>query len=404
MGLRILQFLIISIICFSSAIAQNGTIKGEIVNGVTNSPIEFATVSLFSNADSSLVTGMISNNEGSFELLKVPNGAFYLKIDFIGLSPKLIENVVISDENPNYEIGQILLESFAKDMSEFEFVDEKELFETKIDKKVYNVSKDIGSQGGTGLEVLKNMPSVEVDDEDNISLRGDNSVQVLIDGRPTSIDASQLLKQIPASSIEKIEVVTNPSAKYNPEGMSGILNVILKKEKAAGFNGNLGLGVGYNDNVNGNGYIGLNFRKNKININTSVGYHKGTWAYSGVANRNYFNDTTYTQTMTDFGANKNNNIWYSGGIDYYLNKKNTIYLEVNGWTGGGDRFDNNHYDFYDSEKVLQSYSDRLANTDSRYFGNDINIGWQTQFDSDEHTFIIIIVNIIPIDFIININI
>ena len=391
MIIRFTQILLITIIGWTSVFGQSnkekgkGTISGKIINGSTKQVVEFATVSLFSISDSSLVTGMISNNEGAFELQGIANGNYYLKIDFIGLSPKLINNVLISDSNPKHNVGDVSLESFSKDMEQFEFVDEKELFETKIDKKIYNVSKDIGSQGGTGLEVLKNVPSVDVDDEDNISLRGDQSVQVLIDGRPSSIDASQLLKQIPASSIEKIEIVTNPSAKYNPEGISGILNVILKKEKASGFNGNLGLGYGYNDNHRGNGYLGLNFRKNKINIKTNVGYHKGTWSYSGVANRNYFSDTTYTQKMTDFGYNKNDNIWYSGGVDYYVNKKNTIYIEANGWTGKGTRHDNNYYDYYDAEKTLLSYSDRLGDTDSKYYGTDMNIGWQSEFGSEDHT-------------------
>ena len=362
-----------------------GVVKGTVSDVNTNAIIEFATVSLFKTTDSSLVTGAITNSLGEFEVTKIPHGHYYVKVDFIGYAPKIYSNVEISEAQKEVNIGTIKLSSFSENMEQFEFVDEKELVEIKIDKKVYNVSKDIGNQVGTGLDALKNMPSVEVDDQDNISLRGDQSVQVLIDGRPTSISASQLLKQIPASSIERIEVITNPSAKYNPEGMSGIINVILKKENASGMNGNLGAGYTYNDNNGFYNYVGLNFRKNKININTNVGYNQGTWNYNGVSDRNYFSDTTYTQTMVDYGWNKHKNIWYSGGLDYYVNQKNTLYIEVNGWSGGGDRFDNNHYDFYDEAGFRQTYSDRLANTTSTYYGNDMNVGWQTQFDSDEHT-------------------
>ncbi|MGE0562333.1 MAG: TonB-dependent receptor [Flavobacteriales bacterium] len=373
------------VVVFAQEEENKGLVRGIVKEKSTQLNIEFATVSLFRTNDSTLVTGGITLNSGSFEIPKVPNGNYYVKVDFIGFEPTYFNNITISNEKSEIDLGEINLASYSKNMDQFEFVDEKELMEVKIDKKIYNVSKDIGVQGGTGLDVLKNMPSVDVDDQDKISLRGDQSVQVLIDGRPSTIDASQLLKQIPASSIERIEVVTNPSAKYNPEGMSGILNVIMKKENARGMNGNVGLGYSYNSDPGYNGNLGLNFRKNKININTNFGYHQGVWSYSGVSDRNYFSDTAYTQTMTDFGFNKNKNLWYSGGLDYYMNKKNTLYMEVSGWSGSGDRFDNNHYDYFDEAKIKQSYSDRIANTGDYYRGNDMNVGWQTQFDSEEHT-------------------
>lgn len=384
---KIASFLLVMLIA-KVGIAQNtsgkATIKGKVIDEKTNSVVEFATVSLY-RLDSTLVTGAITSVDGTFQINNVEKGIYYLKTDFIGFASNYSDKINISQNKQEIDLGTIKLSSFSNDMEQFEFVDEKELFETKIDKKVYNVSKDIGSQGGTGLDALRNMPSVEVDDEDNISLRGDESVQVLIDGRPTSIPASQLLKQIPASTIERIEVVTNPSAKYNPEGMSGILNVILKKEKAVGINGNVGLGYTYNDNHGGNVFTGLNYRKNKLNIHGNVGGHMGTWSYNGVSNRNYFTDTTYTQKMTDFGSNDNRNLWYSGGVDYFVNDKNTIYVEANGWNGVGDRFDNNHYDYFDEGGVLQSYSDRPATTYNKFGGFDINTGWQAKFDSDRHT-------------------
>lgn len=390
--MKYIQFFIFSLffvcgdtILFAQSEENKGVVSGVVKDKSLQSSIEFATVSLFKTSDSTLVTGGITSVTGTFEIIKVPVGNFYVKVDFIGYEPSFFHNINITNENTLIDLGEINLASFAKNMSQFEFVDEKELMEVKIDKKVYNVSKDIGVQGGTGLDVLKNMPSVDVDDQDKVSLRGDQSVQILIDGRPSTIDAAQLLKQIPASSIDRIEVVTNPSAKYNPEGMSGILNVIMKKENARGMNGNVGLGASYNGDPGYNGNLGLSFRKNKINVNTNFGYHQGVWSYSGVSDRNYFSDTTYTQTMTDFGASKNLNLWYSGGLDYYVNKKNTLYMEISGWNGMGDRFDNNHYDYYDEDKVRQSYSDRLANTGDYYRGNDMNVGWQTQFDSEEHT-------------------
>ncbi|MBI2279912.1 MAG: TonB-dependent receptor [Bacteroidetes bacterium] len=299
---RIVQTGIFILVLLNVLFAQQiekgvGTVTGIVLENSTNKPIEFATLSLFKTSDSTLVTGGITSNTGVFEISKIPIGNFYVKVEFIGYEAKFLNDISITVEQPTKDLGQVSLASFSKNMDQFEFVDEKELMETKIDKKVYNVSKDISVQGGTGLDVIKNMPSVEVDEEDKISLRGDKGVQILIDGRPTTISASDMLKQIPASSIEKVEVITNPSAKYNPEGMSGILNVILKKEKASGFNGSVNLGYRYNGNNGYNSSLNFTYRKNKININSNVGIYTGNWNSNSTESRNFFGDTTYTQQM-----------------------------------------------------------------------------------------------------------
>jgi outer membrane receptor protein involved in Fe transport len=362
-------------------------VKGVVLDSQTKNPIEFATISLFKVADSSLVTGIISDVDGVFLLDKIPSGTFYAKIAFIGFQTSTIESIEINDNQLLKDLGEIKIASNAKDMEEFVVVEEKDIMETKIDKRVYNVSKDVGMQGKMGLEVLKNMPSIDVDEQDNISLRGDQSVKVLIDGRPSSIQASQLLKQIPASSIEKIEVITNPSAKYNPEGMSGIINVVLKKDDSSGFNGSYNAGYQYNGNNGYNTSLNLNYKQGKFNVFGSMGLSNGTWGYSGVADRNYhLIDTTFSQKLTDVGANENTNLWYTLGTDYYVNKKNTIYFSVTGWLiGAGDRFDDNHYDFMDENMNLQTYSDRYSEKTTEYGGYNYNLGWQTQFKKEGHT-------------------
>jgi len=362
-----------------------GVVQGEVKDN-SNSPVEFATVSLFKAKDSSLVTGAISDIEGKFIISKVPFGSYYAEVGFIGFETKTLPSITITKEQPLINLGNISLLSYAKNMDDFNVVEERDLIETKIDKKVYNVSKDVGAQGDNGLEVLKNMPSVDVDDEDKISLRGDESVKILINGRPSAIDPSQLLKQIPASTIEKIEVITNPSAKYNPEGMSGILNIILKKENSSGFNGSFNAGFTYNKKPGYNTSLSVNYKKNKLNVFTNIGYYKGTWGYGGIAHRKYLkNDSTHYQDLSDIGENNHNNIWYSGGADYYINKKNTIYFEASGWLGYGDRFDDNHYDFMDNLKTIQQYSDRYADKTSNYNGNNFNLGWQSEFNKEGHT-------------------
>ncbi len=362
-----------------------GIIKGIVLEKATNKPIEFATVSLFKTGDSTLVTGSITATTGVFEIANVPIGNYYVKIDFIGYEANFLNNISISNEQPSKDLGEVALSSFSKNMDQFEFVDEKELMETKIDKKVYNVSKDISVQGGTGLDVLKNMPSVEVDEQDKISLRGDKGVQILIDGRPTTISASDLLKQIPASSIEKVEVITNPSAKYNPEGMSGILNVILKKEKASGFNGSANLGYEYNGYNDYNSSFDFTYRKNKISVSTNIGLYKSYWKSTSKQNRSYFADTTYSQQILSSSLGDNNNLWFTVGLDYFINKKNTFYVQTNGWGWSGINDAKRRYNYFNEASVIESFSNRNSTSNNNNQGYGLTTGWQTQFNTEEHT-------------------
>lgn len=384
------KFLLIILLGFNfialNVEAQSGAMKGLVKDDRTKSPIEFATITLYSTQDSSLITGSISDTIGYFEINKLPNNNYYAKIGFIGFETKVISNIIIDAANPVYDFGTISLTSFSENMDEFEVVEEKDLIETQIDKRVYNVSKDISAQGKTGLEVLKNMPTIDVDEQDNISLRGDQSVKILIDGRPSSMNPAQLLNQIPSSSIEKIEIITNPSAKYNPEGMSGIINVILKKEKASGFNGNYYVNYSYNDYNNGSNGLSLSFKKNKVAITARIGYFKRTWRNYGVDNRTYLtNDSLHYQQLIDTTVTKFGNPWYFVGMDYSINKKNLLYFESSGWTGTDYRYNYNHYDFSDNNNVIQNYSNRNSVNSEPYYEYYLNAGWQSQFKKEDHT-------------------
>lgn len=385
------KFLLVLFLCFTfvSIKAQSGTLKGNIVDERTRSAVEFATISLFTVSDSALITGAITDSLGHFEINELDNDSYYAKIGFIGYKTMTVNSVAISKANPVYDLGTFPLPSFSKNMDEFNVVAEKELVEIKIDKTVYNVSKDPASQGGNGLDALKNLPSVDVDIEDNISLRNDNSVTILIDGKPSPIPASQLLKNIPSSLIEKIEVITNPSAKYNPEGMSGIINVVLKKEKAVGFNGNTNLSYGYGDGnlPRYNGSLSLNYRKKKLNIYGRMGLFQGAWGGKGTTNRIYnTNDSLFYQDLNFDRKNSYAGFNYSAGIDYFVNDGNTFYIEFDGWNGGSEGLTNNQYDFFDNNRVLQNYSRRITDRSNTWGGLDVNVGWQSEFDEDgEHT-------------------
>ena len=382
---RILKTTILLLVSFGSFFSQQvGQIKGVVKDVESEKPIEFSTVSVFNVSDSTLQTGVVTDVNGLFLIDQVPFGNYYVKIEFIGFAPFVIKDIAVSEQMQVIDLAEIKLAAFSKNMDQFEFVDEKELMETKIDKKVYNVAKDISVQGGTGLDVVKNMPSVEVDEQEKISLRGDKGVQILIDGRPSTVSPSQLLKQIPASSIEKIEVITNPSAKYNPEGMSGILNVITKKEKASGFNGSVNGGYQYNQNHGYNGSLDLTYRKNKISVHSNVGIWKGMWKSTASENRSFFKDTTYTQEMLSGGEGDNMNYWYSVGLDYFINKKNTVYFQTNGWAWQGLYEGIRRYNYIDYTNEIQSFSNRFNDNTNENSGFGFTTGWQTQFEKEEH--------------------
>ncbi len=369
--------------------AQTSEGKGVIVGTVADAsatPVEFATISLHLQKDSSLVTGAITDQTGAFMVEKVPAGSYYLKAGFIGFEPTYIPNISVTAAQPFVKLDPIALAASATSLGEVEIAAERNFVENKIDKKVYNVDKDASAKGGTGLDALRNIPSIEIDADDNIKLRGDQNVNVLIDGRPTSLPASQLLKQIPSSSIEKVEVVTNPSAKYDPEGMSGIINIKLKKSKNAGFNGSANLSYARGKFNRYNGSLGLNYRKGKVSANVTYNHYNGDHWYGGDNARYYvLGDSTFSQLTKDNGNYLSKSHYIKGGIDFFANDNNTLYIAASTTTndGGGTRTLN--YENFNNTGALGNFSERVALFDNPRSNYDLNGGWQKKFKNPDHT-------------------
>lgn len=242
---------------------EGAKIKGILIEEKDTIPIEFANIALYKQSDSTLVTWTVSSDKGAFELTKVPVGNYKLVTNYLGYEKKTINNITVSKVGVTIELGKVTLQQMNKAMKEVTVLGVQKSVVSKIDRKVINVSSDINSTGGTAIDVLKNVPGLSVDADGIVSLRGSSDVSILIDGRPTSIDASKL-DQIPSSDLESVEIIANPTAKYNPEGKSGIINLKLKQKKAAGFNGNASFTAG-----TGNKYttgINLNYNVGKINL------------------------------------------------------------------------------------------------------------------------------------------
>ncbi|MBI4645424.1 MAG: carboxypeptidase-like regulatory domain-containing protein, partial [Bacteroidia bacterium] len=223
---------------------SDGNISGTIKDPDLNQLIPYANVILYRLKDSSIVTGAIADEKGNFTLSKLPYGKFYLEIHFIGYEKKFIPEILLTPRQKDILLGIIELRQTATQLNEVEVVGERKFIEYKIDKKIINVSQDIVASGGMAADVLENTPSVQIDIDGNISLRGSTNFTVLIDGKPSITDGNELLQQTPAGMIENIEIITNPSAKYDPDGIAGIINIIMKKQKEKGTNGIINANVG----------------------------------------------------------------------------------------------------------------------------------------------------------------
>jgi len=249
-------------------------IKGIIIDQASKNGLEYATVKLLNLPDSTLVTGTISNESGFFELNPENNGNYLIEIYFIGYD-KHIQELSVTNENSKIDLGEIKIHPSSSEIEEVIVKGNKNSMDYQIDKKVLHVSSQFTSLSGTAVDLLQNAASVQVDIEGNVSLRGNSNFTVLIDGRPTVLDANDALESIPASMIQDIEIITNPSAKYDPEGTAGIINIITKKRSLTGFSGLANLNLGLDEKYGGD--LLLNYRAEHINVFVGGDYNKNKY-------------------------------------------------------------------------------------------------------------------------------
>ncbi|MCL3782012.1 TonB-dependent receptor [Prolixibacteraceae bacterium JC049] len=306
---------------------KEGVLTGKVLDSHTNSPIEYANVALFSMRDSSLVTGAVTTQDGIFRLENLPYGRFYLSIKFMGYNSKKVEAVKITPKNKTNNLGNIVIEPDNKQIEGVEVVADKAPILYKIDKKVISPSQFPTAAGGSAIDVLEQTPSVTVDIEGNVSLRGSSNFTVLIDGRPSPFDSSEALQQVPTSSIEDIEIITNPSAKYNPEGTAGIINIITKKSKLAGINGIVNTTIGNHENY-GVDFL-VNYKTKKFNLFTGANYNDRNFpGERTIESRTLFDGVeNYVRSEGDGSFNRTTKSW-KFGFDYFLSPKTTFSTSV----------------------------------------------------------------------------
>ena len=255
----------------TNKVGEEKIVRGRVFDKKSNEPVEYATVAVYKKEDNSVVTGTISDENGEFKIKGLQPGNFYIVISFLGYDDYKFDDITIRKSGNTMNLGDIILDANAKSLEEVDVVAQRQSVEFKIDKKVVNVGKQMTSASLSAVEVLENVPSIRVDIEGNVSLRGSTGFTVLIDGKPTVLDPSDALRQIPASTIENIEIITNPSAKYQPDGTGGIINIITKKNRLKGVQGLINLKAG-TFKQHGGDFL-LNWRKNSTNFYVGGDYN-----------------------------------------------------------------------------------------------------------------------------------
>ncbi|MCR4032453.1 MULTISPECIES: TonB-dependent receptor domain-containing protein [Flavobacterium] len=337
-------------------------VTGKVLEKVSKQPLEYATISISAPNNTKVIAGGITNPKGEFEVAVAP-GTYDIKVEFISFkSTEIKQKSIQGDTN----LGVVNLSEDAAQLNEVVVRAEKSTVEIKLDKKVYNVGQDMIVKGGSVSDVLDNVPSVSVDTEGNVSLRGSDNIRILIDGRPSqAINMAEALRQLPADAIDKVEVITNPSARYDAEGGSGIINIVLKKGKNQGFNGTLiastGLPETYGLSAN------VNYKTEKLNFFTTAGYNYRTTEGAGKTNSEYLDDNKATKSFLDETRDTKrvrNGFNGRAGVEWTLTPTTFWTNAINYQTNTGDDRDLINYYNYDAARNFTGTTYRLNNADT----------------------------------------
>ena len=353
---------------------KTGTISGKVLDATLKEPLPYVNI-IIKNTSGKILTGGITLDDGTFEIKKIIEGNIIVSVQYIGYKTYNKE-VNIGKGNYKVNLGNIFLEEKVEDLDEITVIAEVSTIQQKVDRKIINIGKDL-AELGTASELMTAVPSVSVDAQTgDISLRGNQNVRVMVDGKYSNIPTAQLLQQIPSTSIKQIELITNPSAKYNPEGMSGIINIVLHKNTMIGFNGNFNAGVRHQIEAKFNSSLDLNYRNGKFNIYGSYGNNIAKKQNDGLINQIANNSF---QTLSLFDNDKSH--LFKVGVDLYLSDKNTISVFTNQNIFNGKNLATSNFVFIEnmSNNQIQINDGLRENNSSQY-----NFDYKLDFDKKGH--------------------
>jgi len=356
-------------------------ITGKVIDKTSKQPLEYATITLFKSQNPKAIAGGITNSNGEFDVEATP-GIYDIKIEFISFKLTEIKAKNIKEAT---NLGSISLSEDATQLDAVNIRAEATTVQIKLDKKVYSVGQDLLVKGGTVSDVLDNIPSVTVDADGTIALRGNENVRILIDGRPSNaINISEALRLIPADAIEKVEVVTNPSARYDSEGGGGLLNIILKKGKNQGINGTVILSAGDPESYGASGNV--NYKTEQFNLYTTTGYNNRKNKGNSITNSEYLKDGL----PTNYTNERRNNVRQSEGfnsnvgVDWYLDKTTTWSNSVNIRRNNGGNPETVVTDNFNAQNVFQSTNYRFNDQFSESKSAEFNTNFTKNFQKEGH--------------------
>ncbi len=368
--LIIIIFISCQLFVFANS-APTGSISGVVIDSITKEKIEYVSVSLKKNGK--IISGVLTDKKGNFKISEIQEGTYVLEISFMGFQTHK-QTINISKNKNKINLGVIQLKEDVTQLEAVEIRAETTSIIHKIDKRVIVVGNDLLAAGSTAAEILDNLPSVDVDADGVISFRGNTNVTVFLDGKPTSISSENLLEQLPANAIKEIELISNPSARYNPEGIGGIINIILNKNANLGFNGNFLSGISFRMvEPSTNSSLNMNFKKGKINVFGNFGFSDRKRNREGFFNHE-FNNTLNQYNTRNVVISK----LIKFGVDFRINKKNVLSVYTH------QNYLNTKRN-YDSE-VTNPLNTIRINTDY-YFKNRLqiyNLNYKVEFDKPEH--------------------
>lgn len=361
-----------------SKIEGPGVVFGKVIDKRTNQPLSFVNI-VIKDSDK-VIFGEVTNEKGNFVLRNLPLNNYTVSIQYIGYKT-VIKTISLTENAKLIDMKTIIIEEDATRLGEVEVIQEKSIIEQKTDRKVINIGKDLLSAGATAAEILNNIPSVSIDQQTNeVSLRGNSNVRILIDGKPSTISASQLLQQIPSSSIKQIELITNPSAKYNPEGMSGMINIVLNKNSKIGFNGSLNGGLTFGKTPKFNGSTDMNYRSGKVNFFGNYGFNNGKQSNFGFIRVSQPGE----ENLQDLNfATLSTSHLLKAGLDFYLNDSNTISFYTIQNISSNDGSSTVFVDFFgvpNKSDIRQLYDSKRDNKNHTY-----NVAYKKKFKKEGHT-------------------
>ncbi|WP_082018560.1 outer membrane beta-barrel family protein [Pedobacter kyungheensis] len=328
MAIKSILSILLLIACTNVSAQNNGNISGTLLDAMSSEKMISVTITVLDRQTNTIVKKALTDTAGIFTINNLPEGLFVLKADYLGYRPFVKDSIAITASNGNINLGKIEMKISEKNtLQEVVIASTKSNDKISIGTKKFAVEQSLVSKGGTATDLLQNIPTVTIDGSGNISLRGSSKVNILIDGKPSLIgggDITQVLRSLPASSVESIELITNPSSKYEAAGDAGIINIILKKNKKSGFNGTANVFAGTRNNDNGG--VGLSFENSKVNLYTNYDFHRSNvWSnghqdilYLNPAdNIVYANEIFPSTTITNAHNIK-------AGIDYYVTPKSLL--------------------------------------------------------------------------------